>query len=172
MSSAQFESLTQAEFFTSTHRISGRTHTGSKPLGDLLNDRSQSYLLVFDVYISRLSQPGEIGAYAPTAFLTKDNLSFVIVAARHARTPEQGRYASQNYRALVTLPGVEVRGRFVGPYRFDIRTFTPATLDTYQVLFEAEARLVSLPDVAFGGEAILVNRTRAESFCLSEQAMG
>jgi hypothetical protein len=168
MSSAQFGNLIQAEFFTSTHRLSGRVHAGTKPLGDLLNDHSQSYLLVFDVYISRLSEPGEIVAYAPTAFLTKDNLSFVIVPTRQARGPEQGRYASQQYKALVTLPGVEVQGKFAGPYRFDIRTFTPATLDTYQVLFEAEARLVSLPDVTFSGEAILVNRTRVESFCLSE----
>jgi len=171
MSNVPFDNLIQAEFFTSTHRFSGRVHTGNKPLGDLLNDHSQSYLLVFDAYISRLSQPGEIGAYAPTAFLTKDNLSFVIVSARQARAPEQGRYASQEYKALITLPGVEVEGKFTGPYRFDIRTFTPATLDTYQVLFEAEARLVSLPDVTFGGEAILVNRTRAESFCLSEWAI-
>jgi hypothetical protein len=160
--------MTSADFFTTTHRISGQLETGTTPLGDLLNNRSQSYLLVFNVYVSRLNDPGEIGAYAPVAYLAKENVSFVIVSSREVRPPDQGRYARQEYGALATLPGFEIRGSFMGPPRFDLRTFSPATLDPFVVLTDASAQIVSLPEITFGGEALLVNRVQLESFCLSE----
>jgi hypothetical protein len=156
------------DFITTTHRISGSIQTGSKPLSDLLNDRSQSYLLLFNVYVSRLNEPGAIGAYAPLAYLTKENLSFVISAARDARLPDRSRFAAQEYAALVTLPGFEVRGTFVGPRRIDLRTFSPAALDAYLVLTDASAQSLSLAEVEYSGEAILINRARLESLCLTE----
>ncbi len=168
MSNLRLGSPGNFDFFTSAHRISGQVETGGKPLRDILNDRSQSYLLVFNVYVSRLDDPGTIGAYAPTAYLSKENLTFVIVPEHQVRRPEMGRFASQEYEALVTLPGVEVRGDFLGPHRLDLRTFSPAALDAFVVLRDASARVAALPDVTFEGEAILVNRARIESFCLSD----
>jgi hypothetical protein len=168
MSSRQADTLTKAEFFTTTHRLTGEVQTGPNPLSDLLNDKSQSYLLVFNVYLSRLSDPGEIGAYAPVAYLSKENISFVIVPQREARSPEQSRYNLQRYGALATLPGFEITGMFAGPPRFDLRTFSPATLETFVVLNEASAQAVSWPETTFSGEVILVNRMSLESFCLSE----
>jgi len=158
--------MTKAEFFTTTHRLTGEVQTGANLLGDLLNDKSQSYQLVFNVYLSRLSEPGEIGAYAPVAYLAKKNISFVIVPRREVRSVS--RYTVQHYKALVTLPGFEITGRFSGPPRFDLRTFSPATLDTFVMLGEASAQVVSLPEAVFRGEAILINRIRMESFCLCE----
>ena len=168
MSTAQFDNLTLADFYTSTHRISGQVETKSKPISDLLNDRTRSYLLLFNVYVSRLDEPGEIGAHAPTAYLSKDNLTFVIVSSREVRTPEHSRFATQEYGALITLPRVEIRGTFTGPHRFDLRTFTPAALEAFVTLTQAQAQIVDVPDATFSGEAILVNRARLESFCLNE----
>jgi len=168
MSNIRSGDLTSADLYTSTHRISGQVETGSKPLSDLLNDRSQSYLMVFNVYVSRLDKPGEIGAHAPTAYLSKDNLSFVIVSSREVRAPDRSRFTSHEYVIMVTLPGVEIRGTFSGPHRFDLRTFTPATLDAFVSLTQASAQIVSVPAVTLSGEAILVNKARLESFCLNE----
>lgn len=168
MSNVQLDDLTAVDFFTSTHRISGQVQTGNKLLCDVLNDSAQSYLLVFNVYVSRLDEPAAIGAYAPTAYLSKDNMSFVIVAAREVRAPDQGRFSSQEYDGLVTMPGVEIRGKFAGPHRFDLRTFSPAALDAFIVLRNADVQIVTLPEVTFSGEAILINRARLEGFCLSE----
>jgi hypothetical protein len=166
--SNRIDSMTSADFFTSTHRISGQVETGSTLFSDVLNDRTQSYLLVFNVYVSRLDDPGEIGAYASVAYLAKDNVSFVIVPSRVVRSSDHGRYTMQEYGALVTLPGFEIRGNFAGPPRFDLRTFSPATLDPFVALKEASAQIVSLPEVTFSGEVLLVNRVQVESFCLSE----
>ncbi len=164
----QADSLTTADFITMTHRISGQVQTGNKPLSDLLNDRSQSYLLVFNLYVSRLDRPGEIGSHAPVAYLSKERISFVIVPAREVRLPDSGRFTSQNYEVLAILPGFEIRGRFAGPPRFDLRTFSPAILDQFIIIMDATAQIIALPDVTFQGEAILVNRAQMESFCLNE----
>ena len=162
------QAMTKAEFFTATHRLTGEVQTGSKLLCDLLNDKTSSYLMVFNIYLSRLSEPGEIGDYAPVAYLPKENINFIIVPRREVRSPEASRYTMQRYQALITLPGFEIRGLFNGPPRFDLRTFSPATLDTFITLSEASAQAVSVPDAVFRGEAILINRVRMESFCLKE----
>jgi hypothetical protein len=169
MNSAQFGKLAQADFFTTTHRISGQVYTGSKPLSDLLNDRNLSYLMAVNVYVSRLHEPGEIGAHTPMAYLPKENLSFVVVQLREVRPVDRNRFAAQEYEALVTLPGFEIKGKFMGPRRVDIQSFSPASLDLFMILTMATAQIVALPEVTFCGEVILVNRARLESLGLSEQ---
>ena len=168
MSSMSAGSRTRVKFFTTTHRLMGEVETGPRPLSDLLNDRSQSYLLAFDVQVSHVSKPGEITARAPVAYVAKDNLSFVIVSAREIRSPDRSRFTVVEYPVVVTLPRFEVTGKFVGPHRLDLRTFTPATLDPFVALTEATARIAGQPEMTFGGEAILVNRARLESLCLLE----
>jgi hypothetical protein len=166
--SNQPDTLTTADFITTTHRISGQVQTGPKPLSDLLNDKSQSFLLTYNVYVSRLERAGEIGAHAPVAYLSKENLNLVIVPAREARTSDLGRFAAQDYDALVTLAGFEVTGKFSGPHRFDLRNFSPAALDSFLLLTEATARVVGTPGLVFNSEAILINRSRLQSLCLRE----
>ncbi|MGD2206988.1 MAG: hypothetical protein PVH17_09435 [Anaerolineae bacterium] len=168
MSSRQPTGVAHVDFFTTTHRISGAIQTGPRRLSDVLNDRSQSYLLVSSVYVSRLDKPGEIGAHAPVAYLSKENLCFVIVPSQEARFIESGRFRVQKSEALVTLPGFEVRGTFVGPRRADVRSFSPAALDAFLVLTEATAQNIAAPKVVYQGKAILVNQAYLESLCLME----
>ncbi|MBN1661209.1 MAG: hypothetical protein JXA93_22645 [Anaerolineae bacterium] len=165
---SQASEMTTADFMTATHRISGQISTGVKPLSDVLNDRSQSYLLAYNVYVSRLDDAGTIMAHAPMAYISKDNLSLVVVAAREARSPDRGRFSAHEYRALVTLDGFEVEGRFIGPHRLDLRAFSPANLDSFIILTDAVAQPMAIPDLSFAGEAILINRSRLQSMCLNE----
>ena len=168
MSSVQFGRVAQVDFFTTTHRISGQVNTGPKPLSDMLNDRSLSFVMAINVYVSRLREPGDIVAHVPVAYLSKENLSFVIVAARETRQAERTRFSTQEYRALITLPTFEITGKFLGPLRVDMQVFSPASLDPFVILTDATAQIVNLPEVTFCGEAILVNAARLESFGLSE----
>lgn len=160
--------VVRARFFTTTHRIVGEVETGIKPLSDLLNDRSQSFLLVYNAQVAHIKKPGEIVVRAPVAYLSKENLCFAIVSARETRGPDRSRFTVHEYEAVATLPRVEVRGKFVGPHRLDVKSFSPAALDPFIVLTEATARLAGLPEVTFGGEALLINRTRLECLCLME----
>jgi len=134
----------------------------------MLNDRSLSYIMAVNVYVSRLVEPGEIVAHMPVAYLSKENLSFVIVAAREARQAERTRFSAQEYKVLVTLPAYEITGKFLGPLRVDMQVFSPASLDPFVLVTEATAQIVALPEVSLCGEAILVNGARLESFGLSE----
>ena len=168
MSSRQSETLTTADFFTSSHRIRAQVQTGPRPLSDLLNDRSQSYLLVFNVRLSALDMVGESRTRGPEAYVSKENLSFVLVPSREARAPERGRYAVLERRVLVTLPGFEVRGTFLGPLRSDLWNFSPATLDPFVVLAEATVVRTNAPEETYSGDVALVSRAQVESFCLLE----
>jgi hypothetical protein len=168
MSSARFGDAIPIDFFTTTHRISGGVQTGPTPLPDLLNDQTQSYIMLSNVYVSPLDSAAEIGAHASVAYLSKENISFVIASAREIRKTDRTRFTIHEYEALATLPGCEVRGKFIGPHRLDLRTFSPAALDPFLVLTEASACLTTASEVVFRGEAILVNRSRLESLCLSE----
>ena len=168
MSSRQSDSLTTLEFYTTTHRILAQVHTGARPFSDLINDRSQSYLLVFNVRLSHLEKDARLEAIASAAYISKQNLLFVIAPSREVRKPERGRYAAYEREVLVTVPGFELEGRFLGPQRSDLWTFSPATLDPFFVLTAATARMATVPDVTLGGGAILVNRDRLESICLGD----
>ena len=169
MSSRQSDSrLTTLEFFTTTHRIVAQVQTGARPFSDLINDRSQSFLLAFNVRLSHLEKEARLEAIASAAYLSKENLLFVIAPSREVRKSERGRYAAYEREVLVTLPGFELEGRFMGPQRSDLWTFSPTTLDPFFVLTAATARIAAVPDVTLGGGAILVNRDRLESICLGD----
>lgn len=168
MSSRSPTPLMYADFFTTTHRISGGLHTGTKPLSDQLNDQSQSYLMVSNVYVSRLNEPGAIGAHAPVAYLSKHRISFVIVPLREARVAEGGRFGAQEYQALVTLPGFEVQGTFAGPRRIDLKSFSPAVLGAFVPLSKATAQSITMAEVVYNGEVILINRDCLESLCIGD----
>ena len=168
MSSRQSESLATFDFFTTTHRIEAQVQTGSRLLSDLMNDQSQSFLLVFNVRLSRLEKEARLEAIASTAYLSKENLGFVVAPSREVRKPERGRYAAYEREVLVTLPGFELEGRFLGPHRSDLWTFSPATLGPFFVLTAATARIAAVPDFTLGGDTILVNRDRVESIFLGD----
>ena len=168
MSSRQPEGLTTFDFYTSTHRIEAQVQTGSRPISDLMNDQSQSFLLVFNVRLSRLEDEARLEAIASAAYLSKENLGFVIAPSRAVRRPERGRYAAYEREVLVTLPGFELTGRFLGPQSSDLWTFSPATLDPFFVLTAARARIAAAPDARLDGDTILVNRDRVESIFLGD----
>lgn len=168
MSSRQSEGLATFDFFTTTHRIEAQVQTGTRPLSDLMNDQSQSFLLVFNVRLSRLEKEARLEAIASAAYLSKENLGFVIAPSREVRKPERGRYAAYEREVLVTLPGFELEGRFLGPHRSDLWTFSPTTLNPFFVLTAATARIAAVPDATLGGDTILVNRDRVESICLGD----
>ena len=168
MSSRQSDGLATFDFFTTTHRIEAQVQTGTRLLSDLMNDQSQSFLLVFTVRLSRLEKEARLEAIASAAYLSKENLGFVIAPSREVRKLERGRYAAHEREVLVTLPGFELEGRLLGPHRSDLWTFSPTTLDPFFVLTAATARIAAVPDATLGGDMILVNRDRLESICLGD----
>jgi hypothetical protein len=61
--SSQRGGLLAADFFTAAYRMSGHVDAGKRRLADILSDRLSDFLLLQDIYVSRIYRPGEIVAH-------------------------------------------------------------------------------------------------------------
>jgi hypothetical protein len=164
--------LLPVDFFTRGYRISGYIDTRVKTVGDILNDQLTSYLELSNVYISRASAPGQIVVTYEIAQLRKDGLLFVIVPVEESRS-KVGRsvsyFGKQRYQAWLALPTFEIDGHFLVTGRSgDFYAYLAKGVDAYIPILNGVARVTALPDITFGGEAFLVNRSAIDLFCLGE----
>ncbi len=164
--------LLPVDFFTRGYRISGHLNTRAKTVGDTLNDKLNSYLQLIDVYIARVNNPGEIIASYAYAQLLKDNLLFAIVSAEESFS-KAGRsvsyFGKQRHKAWLALSTFEVEGDFLMTGRSaDFEAYLAKGVDAYIPIQDGVARVSAFPEITFGGEALLVNRTRIDLFCLSQ----
>jgi hypothetical protein len=165
--------LLAAEFFTQEYRISGYIDNRFKTVGDILNDRLESYVELGQVYISRISQPGGIVATYGDAQLRKDNLMFAIVPANE-RLSKVGRatsyFGTQLRRVWLALPTFEIEGGFqVTGLSLDWKAYLAKGVSDYVPLVEATARVTVWPEITFSGEAFLVNRAHIDLFCMEDE---
>ena len=90
------------DFFTHSYRISGTVDVRRISLADQLNDRTSSYLLMEDTYVSPIDRPGDITASYAQAALRKENITMAVLTNKditevdrscteiHCRLPEVG----------------------------------------------------------------------------------
>jgi hypothetical protein len=164
--------LLPVDFFTRGYRISGHVSTRTQSVGDMLNDRLTSYLEIENVYIARISSPGDIIATYSQAQLRKDNLLFAIVPGKESlsrATRSVSYFGKQRLPVWISLPTVEIEGELqVAAIKFDLEMFLTQSTGDYLAVLDATARAALYPDVTFGGEAFLVNKHRIDLFCLGE----
>ncbi len=163
--------LLPVDFFTQGYRISGHLSTRAKTVGDTLNDRLSSYLQLTDVYIARVSNPGEIIISYSYAQLRKDNLLFAIVSAEESFF-KAGRsvsyFGKQRRKAWLALSSFEIEGYFLMTGRSeDFEAYLAKGIDAYIPIQDGVAQISGLPGITFSGEAFLINRTRIDLFCLN-----
>jgi hypothetical protein len=162
--------LQPVEFFTLGYRISGYVSTRTKSVGDMLNDRLKSYLDLEDVYISRISDPGDIVAAYAEARLRKENLLFAIVPSAESlskATRSVSYFGRQHLPVWLSLPTIEISGDLlVVGISFDLETYLATSPGDYLTVLDGTARATFYPDVTFGGEAFLVNKGSIDLFCL------
>jgi hypothetical protein len=160
------------DFFTGDYRISAQINARNRTVNDILNDKRVSYIEVFDVYTSRISQPGYIVGSHHVALLRKDAISLAIVSAEESRPSGQRAYRYGGkllYQVFLTLPSVEVQGKVRSTGKLDLHSFLVTNVDDFVILTEPMARVANFPDNTFSGEAFLVNRLLVTMFCTSEQ---
>ena len=165
--------LLPVDFFTQGYRISGYVNTRVKTVGDILNDRLTSYVQLSHIYISRVTNPGDIVATYPYSYLRKDGLLFAIVPTEesHSKAGRSVSYFGRQRRpAWLALPTFEIEGDLLITGRsMDFEAYLAKGADAYIPILNATARVAVLPKVTFGGEAVLVNRTSIALFCLGEE---
>ena len=166
--------LLAIELFTHEYRISGHVNVRGKTVGDMLNDRMESYLELRDVYISRIINPGEIVVAHPVAQLRKDGLMFAIVPARE-RLSKAGRsisyFGKHAQRVWMALPSFEISGDFeVTGLSLDWKAYVAHGVNDYIPLLHGTARVTLHPEIEFSGAAFLVSRANVDLFCVQDES--
>jgi hypothetical protein len=166
--------LLAVDFFTQGYRISGYINTRARTVGDILNDKLVSYVELNEVYISRISNPGEIVGTYPDAQLHKNGLLFAVVPAKE-RLSKAGRATSYFGKSLrrvwLALPGIEIEADFeVTGLTLDWKAYLAKAVSDYIAFVNGVARVISSPEITFSGEAFLVNREHIDLFCMEDDS--
>ncbi|UCC85762.1 MAG: hypothetical protein JSV81_12955 [Anaerolineales bacterium] len=164
--------LLAADFFTTAYRMSGHVSTGNRRLSDILSDRLSDFLLLQDIYVSRIYKPGEIVAYYKTGSLIKAQITFVVLPTEADGLSKDHIYPAFTphlREVFVTVPSFEIRGslRIVG--KLDLQALLAIGTDNFMPLMNATASSSLLPTVQFAGPVILVNKPSVELFCVADK---
>jgi hypothetical protein len=167
--------LLAVDFFTSGYRISGHVSTRAKSVADMLNERLTSYLALENVYISRISSPGDIIATYAQAQLRKDSLLFAIVPSRESlsrMTRSVSYFGRHRLPVWLALPMFEIEGdlQVTGVTSFDLDAYLAKKTGEYLSVVNGIARPAYWPEVSFSGEAFLINQNCIDLVCLGEDS--
>ncbi len=161
-----------ADFFTHSYRVSGAVDVRRLPLADQLNDRTTSYLLLEDAYVSPIDRPGDITASYAIAALRKENVTMVVLVEKEdgmSKKESYGSYFGTSLRSVfITVPQFEMRGflRVVG--KFDLHALLATGTDRFMPLLEGTTFASFNTDFQFNGGMILVNKDAVGTMCVEE----
>jgi len=162
-----------ADFFTHSHRISGRVHVRHRNLADQLNDQNTSFLTFEDAYVSSIERPAEITTSYPALTLRKNNVTAIVVVNQDDGLPREHTYGSyfgtNLHRVFVTVPQFEIEGYLRIAGRWDMRTVLTSGTDDFVTVLDGQMQSAIRPDTTFTGGAILVNKAHVGAICKMEE---
>jgi len=160
------------DFFTHSYRISGAVDVRRLPLADQLNDRTTSYLMLEDAYVSPIDRPGDITASYAAAALRKENVTMAILTSKEDGLSKKHSYGSYFGTSLknvfITVPQFEVRGFLPVVGKFDLHALLAIGTDRFMPLFDGTTFASIKPDIQFDGGMILVNKDTVGVMCVRE----
>ena len=159
-----------ADFFTGSYRLSATVQTYKRRLVDILEDRLTNYLDLSDVYVSRINNPGDIIATYQTGSLVKREINFVLLPNETDSIPQDRLYTSNRMKRSIftTIPSFEVNGQFLWLGEVDIKKILATETNKFLTVLNATATNSLFPKVSFQGPAILVNKTKVEILCITD----
>ncbi|MGD1997183.1 MAG: hypothetical protein PVH62_10475 [Anaerolineae bacterium] len=159
-----------ADFFTQSHRISGRVDVRRRALPDILNDQTTSFVQLEDAYISPINHPGNITATYPASSLTKSNLTLAVVP--HQDDALSRKYAYGSYwgafvhKVFITTAAFEVVGHLRLSSKIDLRGVLTSGTDDFIAILDGRVQVSMRPDITFDGGGILVNKRHIGAFSM------
>lgn len=161
-----------ADFFTHSYRISGSVDVRRLLLADQLNDRTSSYLMLEDAYVSPIDRPGDITASYAMAVLRKENITMAVLVSRDDGLSKKHSYGSYFGMSLknvfLTVPQFEVRGLLQIVGKFDLHALLATGTDRFMPLLDGTTFASIKPDIQFDGGMILVNKDAVGVMCIME----
>ena len=162
-----------ADFFTHSYRVSGSVDVRRLPLADQLNDRTASYLVLEDAYVSPIDRPGEITASYAIATLCKENITMAILASKDDGLSKKHSYGSYHSAALknvfLTLPQFEVRGYLRTVGKLDLYAVLATGTDRFMPILDGTTFASVKPEIQFDGGVILVNKDAVGVVCVEDE---
>jgi hypothetical protein len=162
-----------ADFFTHSYRVSGAVDVRRLPLADQLNDRTTSYLMLEDAYVSPIDRPGEITASYAVAVLRKENVTMAVLATKEDGLSKKHSYGSYFGTSLknvfITVPQFEVRGFLQTVGKFDLHALLATGTDRFMPVLDSTTFASLKPDIQFDGGMILVNKDAVGVMCIKEE---
>jgi hypothetical protein len=143
------------------------------PLADQLNDRTTSYLMLEDAYVSPIDRPGDITASYAMAALRKENVTMAVLVSRDDGLSKKHSYGSYYGMSLknvfLTVPQFEVRGFLQIVGKFDLHSLLATGTDRFMPLLDGTTFASIKPDIQFDGGMILVNKDSVGVMCIMEE---
>jgi hypothetical protein len=162
-----------ADFFTHSYRVSGSVDVRRLPLADQLNDRTTSYLMLEDAYVSPIDRPGDITASYTVAALRKENVTMAVLAHKEdglSKKHSYGSYFGTSLRnVFITVPQFEVRGFLQTVGKFDLHALLATGTDRFMPLLDGTTFASLKPEIQFDGGTILVNKDAVGVMCVHEE---
>jgi hypothetical protein len=162
-----------ADFFTHSYRVSGSVDVRRLPLADQLNDRTTSYLMMEDAYVSPIDRPGDITASYTIAALRKENVTMAVLSHKEdglAKKHTYGSYFGTSLRnVFITVPQFEVRGFLQTVGKFDLHALLATGTDRFMPLVDGTTFASLRPEIQFDGGMILVNKDAVGVMCVQEE---
>jgi hypothetical protein len=162
-----------ADFFMHSYRVSGAVDVRRQPLADQLNDRTISYLMLEDAYVSPIDRPGDITASYETAALRKENVTMVVLADKEDGLSKKQSYGSYFGTSLlnvfITVPQFEIRGFLQVVGKFDLHALLATGTDHFIPLLEGTTFASFKTEFQFDGGMILVNKDTIGVMCVEEK---
>jgi hypothetical protein len=161
------------DFFTHSYRISGTVDVRRISLADQLNDRTSSYLLMEDAYVSPIDRPGDITASYAQAALRKENITMAVLTNKDDGLSKKQSFGSYYGTSLknvfITVPQFEVRGFLQVVGKFDLHALLAIGTDRFMPILDGTTFASLWPDIQFDGGVILVNKDSVGVMCVQEE---
>jgi hypothetical protein len=161
------------DFFTHSYRISGTVDVRRLPLADQLNDRTTSYLVLEDAYVSSVDRPGDITASYPIAALRKENVTMAVLSSKEdglSKKQSYGSYFGAAVRTVfITVPQFEIRGFLQTVGKFDLHALLATGTDRFMPILDGTTFSSLKPEIQFDGGMVLVNKDAVGVMCVQEE---
>lgn len=152
----------EVELYTADHVIRGFLETAGDRLSDILNNKTESAILVGPAQVSRLlnlskSPPTRL----PLVRVEKKNLLFALPVQHDLTHKSLYRRATRMmFQILVFVPNFELRGAIHLTERLDIRRVLVVRPEDFVPLTDATATYVLYPQVTVKADTLVFNKAQ------------
>jgi hypothetical protein len=164
--------LIHVDLFTGAYRVSGRVTTGAGGLLSELNNATTDFLNLDEAYVSRIDEPARLIAHYATVAFCKENIVFAVLQDRRDGTTIGTSHGpsmlarGRPVQAFVTASVFEVSGEIRVEGKAVPSSILVQTQGHYLPVLSAQAAAALVPDIAYQGDLVLVQKAKIALFCI------